>query len=83
MAQSKPIKTILVFDLEGSGYNILWTLDGVTWVAVARTRMLNAAERDGYLERYQSEQPQVEVRHVEDFYGRIPEDLVVEGTRVI
>lgn len=82
LASATPMKRILVCDLAGYGYSILWTLDGQTWINTSK-RPFNAAERDGYLSRWAREQPQAEVRHVEDFYCRIPADWVVQGARVI
>ena len=78
-----PMQKILMCDLAGNGFNILWTLDGQTWVNTRRSRPMNAAERDHWMERFEREQPQAEVRRVEDFYCRIPVDWCVPGARVI
>ena len=78
-----PMQKILVCDLAGNGFYILWTLDGQTWINSTRARPYNAAELDRWLERYEREQPQAEVRHVVDFYSRIPADWCIPGARVI
>ena len=78
-----PMQKILVCNLQGYGFSILWTLDGVTWIRASRLRPFNAVERDRWLAKYCEEQPQAEVRTVEDFYCRIPADWAQKGTRIL
>jgi hypothetical protein len=79
----KSIQKVLVIDHAGNGFNVLWTLDGQTWVP-HRKRPFNASDRDkalAYLTQFYT--PETQVRNIEDFYGRIPEDWLTEGARVV
>lgn len=82
MPQGAQVTRILVVDHAGNGYNILTTHDNITWLAFRR-RPFNEALRDKVLERLRWDYPDAAVRWVNDFWGRIPEDWLQEGTRVL
>lgn len=82
-APATPIQKVLVIDHAGNGFNILWTLDGQTWVA-HRKRPFNASDRDKALNTLgQYYSPDTQTRQIIDFYGRIPADWLAEGARVV
>lgn len=82
MPQGAQVTRILVVDHAGNGFNILTTDDNETWLAFRR-RPFNEAFRDMVLDRLQRDYPNAAVRWVNDFYGRIPEDWLQPGTRVL
>lgn len=81
--ETNPRPTVLIFDLQGSGFNVFWTIDGKTWIAVCSSsgRMFaNMVQVNRYLKNCHNGET---TRTVVDFWQRIPEDLRMEGTRVI
>lgn len=86
MKTSEPagtIQSIIVFDLEGNGFTVLWTFDGRTWINVSK-RPLNEVEKDRKLEYLEARLASDGRTHkFIDFYCRIPAELLNLHTRII
>lgn len=77
------ITHILVVDHAGSGWNLLWTTDQVTWVCFRKRPQGNRHLIEGFCQVLLDRDPDAQVRRINDFYGRIPEDWLLPGARVI
>jgi len=84
---AKKYCTILVCDMAGSGFRIMYSYDSLTWMVHNRGAAFNRAEADrwvkAHLDRAEKENTEYEVAEYTDFACRIPDIYVQEGTRVI
>jgi hypothetical protein len=81
---SKTIETIVVSELEGYGYSILYTADGEAWICAERHGpKFNEWEKDQCLALLRKHSPAAQVIEQSDFDGRVPKNLCTPKTRVI